>query len=61
MYIEDVPDFYIIWKIINNPIVGRPIVAGYKWILTPSSIFVAHYLKEFIPNLKKFNRQFKRS
>ena len=31
----------------KNPIVGRPIVAGYNWILTPVSIFVGHYLKEF--------------
>ena len=31
----------------KNPIVGRPIVAGYNWILTPASIFVGHYLKEF--------------
>ena len=45
-----VPHFYIIWKILKNPIVGRPIVAGYNWILTPASIFVGHYLKKFIPN-----------
>ena len=31
----------------KNPIVGRPIVAGYNWILTPASIFVGHYLKDF--------------
>ena len=31
----------------KNPIVGRPIVAGYNWILSPASIFVGHYLKEF--------------
>ena len=31
----------------KNPIVGRPIVAGYNWILTPTSIFIKHYLKEF--------------
>ena len=42
-----IPHFYIIWKILKNPIVGRPIVAGYDWILTPASIFVGHYLKEF--------------
>ena len=42
-----IPHFYIIWKILKNPIVGRPIVAGYNWILTPVSIFVGHYLKEF--------------
>ena len=35
MYIYNVPHFYIIWKILKNPIVGRPIVAGYNWILTP--------------------------
>ena len=26
-YIFDTPRFYIIWKILNNPIKGRPIVA----------------------------------
>ena len=39
LYIFDIPHFYIIWKILKNPIVGRPIVAGYNWILTPASIF----------------------
>ena len=43
----NIPHFYIIWKILKNPIVGRPKVAGYNWILTPVSIFVGHYLKEF--------------
>ena len=33
-----IPHFYIIWKILKNPIIGRPIVAGYDWILTPASI-----------------------
>ena len=47
MYIYDIPHFYIIWKILKNPIVGRPIVAGYNWILTPASIFVGFYLKSF--------------
>ena len=42
-----IPHFYIIWKILKNPPVGRPIVAGYNWILTPASIFVGHFLKEF--------------
>ena len=31
----------------KNPIVGRPIVAGYNWILTPASIFVGTLLKDF--------------
>ena len=26
---------------------GRPIVAGYNWILTPTTIFVGYFLKEF--------------
>ena len=30
MYIYDIPHFYIIWKILKNPIVGRPICAGYN-------------------------------
>ena len=42
-----VPHFYIIWEILKNPIVGRPIVAGYNWILSPALIFVGHYFKEF--------------
>ena len=42
-----VPHFYIIWKILKNPIVGRPIVAGYNWILTPALIFVGTLLKDF--------------
>ena len=47
VYNYTIPHFYIIWKILKNPPVGRPIVAGYKWILTPASIFVGHFLKEF--------------
>ena len=47
MSIFDILHFNIIWKILKNPIVGRPIVAGYNWILTLASIFVGHYLKEF--------------
>ena len=27
--------------------VGRPIIAGYNWILTPASIFVGTLLKDF--------------
>ena len=42
-----IPHFLIIWKILKNPPVGRPIVAGYKWIFTPASIFVGHFLKRF--------------
>ena len=47
-----IPHFYIIWKILKNPIVGRPIVAGYNWILTPASILVGTFLKDFY---SKFN------
>jgi hypothetical protein len=42
-----IPHFYIIWKMHKNPIAGRPIVAGYNWILTPASIFVGHFLKRY--------------
>ena len=38
-----IPHFYIIWKFLKNPIVGRPIVAGDHWILTPVSVFVGHH------------------
>ena len=31
-----IPHFHIIWKILQNPPVGRPIAAGYNWILTPA-------------------------
>ena len=42
-----IPHFYIIWKVLKNPPVGRPIIAGYDWILKPASIFAGHFLKEF--------------
>ena len=47
MNMKDTPHFHSIWKILRNPVVRRPIVAGYKWMLTKASIFVGHYLKEF--------------
>ena len=40
-----IPHFYIIWKILKVLPVGRPIVAGYDWILMPASIFAGHFLK----------------
>jgi hypothetical protein len=43
----NIPHFYIIWKMHKNPVVGRPIVAGYNWILTPAAILVGHYLKNY--------------
>ena len=44
LYNFKIPHFYVIWKILKNPIGGRPIVAGYNWILTPVSDFIGHYL-----------------
>ena len=41
-----IPQFYVIWKILKNPPVGRPIVAGNKWIFTPAAISVGQFLKE---------------
>ena len=40
-----VPHFYIIWKFLKNPTVGRPKVA--LQLDSPASILVGHYLKEF--------------
>ena len=34
-------------KWLKISLIGRPIVAGYNWILTPASIFAGHFLKEF--------------
>ena len=45
-----IPHFYIIWKILKIPIIGRPIVARYDWILTLASIFAGHFLKNFTLN-----------
>ena len=60
LFVFDIPHFYINWKILKNPIVGRPIVAGYNWILTPASIFVGHYLKELYSKFENiFDRQHK--
>ena len=47
-----IPHFYIMWKFLKNPIGGRPIVAGYNWILTPASFFLGTFLKDFY---RKFN------
>ena len=46
-----IPHFFI-WKLLKNPIVGRPTLAGYNCTLTPASIFVGHFLKVFF---SKFN------
>jgi len=43
-----IPYFYITWKFLKKPMVGRPIVAGYNWILTPASIFCRHFLERFL-------------
>ena len=42
-----IPYFYIVWKILKNPPIGRPIVAGYDWILTPASIYIGMFLRKF--------------
>ena len=44
--------FYIIWKILKNPPIERPIVAGYNWILSPASIFVGYLLKQYLSLVK---------
>ena len=41
-----VPLFYIFPKKHKTSILGRPIVAGHSWILTPASVICGHYLKQ---------------
>ena len=36
----------------KNPVVGRPIVAGYNWVTTSASKFVAHNLGKFVTNFQ---------
>ena len=47
-----IPHFYIIWKILKNPPIGRPIVTGYYWILTPASIYIGNFLIKFYSEFK---------
>ena len=42
-----IPLFYIIPKVHKDPISSRPILAGHRWILTPASTLVGHYLQQF--------------
>jgi len=51
MYIYECPHLYNL-EIPKNPIMGQPIVAGYNWILKPTSIFVGHHLKSFYSKFK---------
>ena len=46
-YVKKEAGFLMSKMYIGNPIVGRPIVTGYNWILTPASFFVGHQLKTF--------------
>ena len=43
--------FYILPKIIKNPIVGRPILAGCNWITRPASKYIAFHLQKKYYNL----------
>ena len=47
-----IPHFYILWKMHKNPVVGRPIVAGYNWITTGASKLVAYYLNQFVTHFE---------
>ena len=45
--LKNVAENYKMSSCIKNPPVGRPIVVGYNWILTPASLFVGYFQKEF--------------
>jgi len=45
-FIFEVPHFNILRKILKNPPIGRPNIAGYNWILIPAYIQIGG-LKEF--------------
>ena len=48
-----IPYFYIIWKILKNSPVGRPIVAGYDWIFSPAFIYIGNFLIKFYSEFAK--------
>ena len=41
------PCFYILSKIVKNPIVGRPILAGCNWNTRPASKYIAFHLQQY--------------
>ena len=42
-----IPHFYITRKILKIPPVGKPIIIGYDWILTPASIYIGKFSIQF--------------
>ena len=48
-----IPHFYIVWKNLKDPLVGRPFVAGYDWILTPASIYIGMFFIKFYFKFEK--------
>ena len=56
LYIFDIPHFYIVLKILKNPI-GRQIIAGYNWF-NPGFNFCGSLLKRILFQIwKQFDRQ----
>ena len=51
-----IPNFNMILKILKNPPVGTPTVAGNNCILTPVSIFAGNFRKEFTANWILFSQ-----
>ena len=51
IFIYDIPHFYIIWKILKNPIVGRPIVAGY---INPRFNFCRSLFERVLFQIRKY-------
>ena len=46
-HVFKIPHFYISRKILKISPVGRLIVVGYDWILTPASIYIGNFLIKF--------------
>lgn len=46
-----VPQIYILPKIHKSPVKGRPIVPGFNWITTPSSILLDHLLQPLVKTI----------
>lgn len=47
----EIPQIYILPKVHKAKLAGRPIIPGYNWITTPSSILIDHLLQPLVKEL----------